>query len=336
MRHKNLLLIIFLLAGFANDGLAQNLSQLRVEGNTFVNEQGEKVILRGVSFSDPDRLESVGHWNRNYFNVAKEWGANVVRFPVHPRAWRERGEQDYLRLLDEGIKWAGELNMYVIIDWHSIGNLHTELFQHEMYNTTRTETFRFWKSIAARYAGNPVVAFYELFNEPTHYNGTLGRMTWQQHKDLMEEIIYIIHAHDENVISLVAGFNWAYELENVREHPVDFPNVAYVSHPYPQKRDQPWEPQWEKDWGYVADTYPIFVTEFGFMSEDGPGAHIPVIGDEVYGEAIVGYMDRKGISWTAWVFDPVWSPQLFLTWDFTPTAQGEFFRKKMMELNHRD
>ena len=98
------------------------LPYLRVAGNRLVDEAGAPVVLRGVSFSDPDRLEQAGQWNRAYFEAAQAWNANVVRFPVHPRAWRARGEEDYLRLLDQGIAWATDLGMYVIIDWHSIGN----------------------------------------------------------------------------------------------------------------------------------------------------------------------------------------------------------------------
>jgi hypothetical protein len=311
------------------------LPGLRVEGNRFVDESGRTVVLRGVSFSDPDRLESVGHWNREYFEVAKSWGANVVRFPVHPSAWRSRGTEAYLKLLDQGIAWATELGMYVIIDWHSIGNLRTELYFHPRYETTMTETFRFWQTIAERYVGNTTVAFYELFNEPTQWNGRLGSLSWEEFRTMMEDIIHVIYAYDRNVIPLVGGLDWGYDLRNVRDQPIAYPNVAYVTHPYPQKRPQPWEPEWERDFGLIADDYPIVATEFGFMSADGPGAHNPVIGDETYGEAIIGYFDQKGISWTAWVFDPQWSPQLFTGWNFEPTMQGRFFRKKMLELNGR-
>lgn len=311
----------------------QKLPFIRVEGNHFVDESGKEIIFRGVSFSDPDRLEKLGHWSKAYFEAAKSWNANLVRFPVHPSAWRERGEEAYLKLLDQGVAWAAELGMYVIIDWHSIGNLRTELFQHPMYNTTKTETFRFWKTIAARYAGNPVTAFYEVFNEATRYNDTLGKLTWEQHKELMEEIIAIIYAHDKTVIPLVGGLDWAYDLSFVREDPIAYPGIAYVTHPYPQKREAPWEGKWEESWGFVADRYPVIATEFGFMSAEGRGAHIPVIGDETYGEAIINYFNKKGISWTAWVFDPSWSPQLIENWNFEPTPQGRFFKAKMMQLN---
>lgn len=314
---------------------AASLPQLRVEGNRFVDEAGETVVLRGVSFSDPDRLEKAGQWNRAYFEAAKAWNANVVRFPIHPAAWRERGEESFLRLIDQGVAWAGELGMYVIIDWHSIGNLRTGLYQNPMYDTDRIETFRFWRTISARYRGNPVVAFYELFNEPTSYNNTLGTLTWDDLKVLMEDLIAVVYAHDDTKIPLVGGLNWAYDLTGVRDNPIRYPGVAYVTHPYPQKRAQPWEAQWEADWGFVADRYPVIATELGFMSADGRGAHVPVIGDETYGEAIIGFFERKGISWTAWVFDPVWSPQLIENWTFEPTRQGRFFRDKMLQLNPR-
>src|SRR5690606_36890279 len=98
-----------------------------------------------------------------------------------------------------------------------------------------------------------------------------------------------------------------------------------------QKRPEPWGPAWERDFGRIAADYPVLVTEFGFMSADGPGAHIPVIGDERYGEAIVSFMADRGISWTVWVFDPEWSPQMFTGWDYEPTAQGRFFRDVMLQ-----
>ena len=55
------------------------------------------MIFRGLDTSDPDKLASEGHWNREYFLEMKNWGANVVRFPVHPNRWRERGQEAYLK-----------------------------------------------------------------------------------------------------------------------------------------------------------------------------------------------------------------------------------------------
>lgn len=312
------------------------LPLISVDGNRFVNEAGETVIFRGISAADPFVLQEHGNWNRRYFEAIASWNANLVRIPVHPAWWRELGEPAYLKLLDQAVQWSAELGMHVIIDWHTIGNPLTEIFHRDIYQTSRGETFRFWYTIAERYRGNPTVAFYELWNEPTNREGRMGRLPWSGFKAYMEELIYMIYQIDDSVIPLVAGFNWGYDLGPVRFEPIGFPGVAYVAHPYPQKRSEPWEQKWEEDWGFVAEDYPIVATEFGFMSADEPGAHRPVIGDEHYGEALIDFFGERGISWTAWVFHNTWSPQLIEDWDFTPTRQGRFFRQKMIELNPRN
>ncbi|MDQ8180769.1 cellulase family glycosylhydrolase [Pelagicoccus sp. SDUM812005] len=310
-----------------------SLPKLTVQGNRFVDPDGNTVVLRGVATVDPAELDKRGAWDRSYFEAAASWNANVVRIAIHPLWWRERGQDWYLQALDDAVRWSGELGMYVIIDWHTIGNPLTEVFHRDIYETSRGETFRFWYTVAQRYAGNSTVACYELWNEPTNRGGMMGRLPWSEYKAYIEELIYMLRAIDESCIPLVAGFNWGYDLSVAKDDPIDFPGVAYVSHPYPQKRPAPWIADWERDWGFMAEKYPMVCTEFGFMSEDGPGAHIPVIGDEVYGEALISYFEERGISWTAWVFDDRWSPQLYQDADYTPTRQGAFFKKKLEALN---
>jgi endoglucanase len=302
------------------------LPLIKIQGNSFVKEDGSTVVFRGVNASDPGKLERDGHWDREYFQEAKNWGANIIRFPVHPVRWRSYGEKAYLNLLDQGVQWATEVGMHVIIDWHSIGNLRTGLFQNDMYDTDLKETFRFWRTMSKHFKGNTTVAFFELFNEPTLYNGELGTCTWQQWKVIMEEMIGIVRANGSDAIPLIAGFNWAYDLAEVRNHPINAEGIAYVSHPYPQKRDKPWKEKWSMDWGYVAEKYPVILTEVGFCSPDDRGAHVPVISDESYGDALVEYCDDHGISYVVWVFDPDWSPMMFSDWDFTPTRQGRYFK----------
>lgn len=302
------------------------LDTIQVAGNRFVKGDGETIILRGLNTSDPDKLEREGMWSDAYFAEMAAWGANVVRFPVHPATWRERAPESYLPLLDAGVELAKKHNLYVIIDWHSIGNLWQQLYQHPSYETTIDETYEFWRTIARRYADEPAVAFYEIYNEPTISGRQFGHMSWGQWKQLQENIIRVIRAWDKKTIVLCAGFDWAYDLTPVKDGPIDAENIAYVSHPYPQKREQPWEEKWEQDWGFVADSYPVFLTEIGFCLADEKGAHIPVISTVEYGEAITAYAEKKGISWVAWVFDTSWAPMLVWDWQFTPTTQGAFFK----------
>lgn len=307
------------------------LSRISVKGNKFVTAEGKTIVFRGLNTSDPNKLLKENHWNREYFQEMKRWGANIVRLPVHPSAWRALGKDAYIRTLDQGIVWAKELGMYVIIDWHSIGNLRTEMYQNDSYETTQKETFEFWRTMSRQYKDNTTVAFFELFNEPTLYGGQLGRCTWGQWKELVEEMITIIRAHGAPTIPLVAGFNWAYDLTQVASDPIDAEGIAYVSHPYPMKRSKPWEKQWTDDWGFVAEKYPLILTEIGFCGADDRGAHVPVISDESYGDAITAYCAERGISYTVWVFDPNWSPMLFTDWNFTPSRQGRYFKEALQK-----
>ncbi len=153
-----------------------SLDFIKVNKNKFVNEKGEVVVFKGLSIADPDKIEKDGKWGKPHFEVIQSWGVNLVRIPVHPVALRERGIKAYLKLLDDAVQWCGELGMYVIIDWHSIGNLKMEIYQHDMYETTKRETYHFWKTIARHFKGVSTVAFYEVYNEPTVYNGTLGTL----------------------------------------------------------------------------------------------------------------------------------------------------------------
>ncbi len=317
--------------------LKREQDTIRVEGNTFVDETGKTFVFRGVSIADPDKLSKENQWNQRLFEEVKRWGANTIRLPIHPRAWRERGQAGYLALIDQAVIWANELDIYLIIDWHSIGYLGSGNYQHPTYVTDRQETLRFWHEIAYRYQGIPTTAVYELFNEPTTLKEPWGDTEWTEWKALNEQMIDVIYAMDDEVIPLVAGFDWAYDLTPIRMSPIDRPGIAYSSHPYPQK-EQP-EPaskgnffaRWEETWGFASKHYPMICTELGWVQPDGYGAHIPVKNDGSYGPQIVEFMESRGISWTAWVFDPQWSPTMINDWDFTPSEQGAFFKRVMQD-----
>ena len=328
MKVENLFIILFL--SYFTISAQQKLDRISVLHNEFVNSKGEKIVFRGLNTSDPDKLEREGQWNKAYFEAIKSWNANIVRFPVHPSAWQKRGEHDYLALLDQGIAWAEELGLYVIIDWHSIGNLQTEMYQHEMYHTTKKETFDFWQIIGQKYGDNPTVAFYELFNEPTTNQDQYGKLSWEEWKHLNEKMIFLIRQNGGKGIPLVAGFDWAYSLTEIKDHPIKDQGIAYVSHPYPQKNNDARAEQWTKDWGYVKEKYPVILTEIGYCTADYEGAHIPVISDASYAEAITGYADKKNISYVVWVFDTSWAPRLIEDWEFTPAPHGEVWKRKML------
>jgi len=313
---------------------AQKLPLISVKGNKFVDPEGNTVLFRGLAISDPDKLQMQGHWSRDHFAKVKDMGAKLVRIPVHPVAWRERTPAEYLKLLDQAVEWCTDLEMYIDLDWHSIGNLTTGLFQDPMYETSQQETYSFWRTVARHFAGHNTIAFFELFNEPTTYNNQLGPVNWMEWKREQEDLIAIIRAYNPQVIPLVAGFDWAYDLTPLRLAPINAEGIGYVTHPYANKRPQPWAPKWEEDFGFAAAKYPVVATEFGGF---GPPRPSPSVGGEgaapappePYGPAIIKYLESKGISWVVWCFDPEWRPSLISNWEYQLTASGEFARKAM-------
>jgi endoglucanase len=303
---------------------AKKLPLISVKGNKLVDPDGKVILFRGLAISDPDKLASQGHWSREHFVKVQEIGAKVVRIPVHPVAWRGRTPSEYIKLLDQAVDWCTELNMYIMLDWHSIGNLTTGLFQDPMYETTLQETYSFWRIMARHYAGHNTIAFWELFNEPTTYKGQLGPVAWSEWKQICENEITIIRAYNPQALVLVAGFDWAYDLTPIREAPINAVNIGYVTHPYSNKRSQPWDPKWEEDFGFAAATYPVVATEFGGAQAAPAGAT-----QAAYGPSIIKYLESKGISWLVWCFDPEWGPTLIKDWQYTLTPSGEFAKKIM-------
>ena len=248
--------------------LSRNQPMIRVEGNGFVDSNGESFVFRGVNIADPDKLAYEGKWEEALFEELERWGANHVRLPIHPIAWRQRGEAWYFARLDEAVTWANATGMYLIIDWHSIGNLKAAMFQHPQYVTDLAETMNFWKSIAYRYKDVPTVAVYELFNEPTDNfigsgEGSLGKASWVDWRNTLEDLIDLVYVYDSTIIPLVGGFNWAYDLGPIAETPVRREGIAYAIHPYPQKARpevntrEAFHEAWQKQWGYVAEKYPV-------------------------------------------------------------------------------
>lgn len=168
---------------------------------------------------------------------------------------------------------------------------------------------------------------------------TLGQPDWLAWKTLNEKIIDLIRANDSSVIPVVTGFDWAYDLTPVKTQPVSRDGIAYAVHPYPQKvNPQPptqenYHLAWQQGWGFVAERYPLIATELGWVRPGGKGAHVPVLNDGSYGPHIVSFMEERGISWTAWCFDPQWAPTMIEDWKFTPTEQGAFFKQVLQEKN---
>jgi len=309
---------------------ANKLPLISVSGNHFVDPQGKTVLFRGLCVADPDKIDLQGHWNRDLFVKAKEMGATIVRLPVHPAAWRQRTPAEYLKLLDQAVFWCSELDLYVMIDWHSIGNLVTGIFQDPMYDTTREETFNFWRVMARHYAGHHTVAFFELFNEPT--NGG----AWATTSYDMQQWLDTARKGAPNNIVLVGTPNWNIQVGDAADAPLDGSNVMYVSHMYP--RDFALDFVREQLLNAAAKV-PVFMTEWGFQEDaSGDPANEKTNGTiHSFAIPLKQLVDEQRISWTAWSASATWQPPMFDADGALRVGEGEmggFVKDCLYEQRH--
>lgn len=312
----------------------------RVETNKIINSNGFESALKGLATIDPVRHALYGDagsgpWSEAHFQKMKAWGAQIIRLPIHPAVWKKHGDAQTLAVIDQAVQWAQKYQMYVCLDFHSIGFPPNENYKNSIdpyygpiYVTTKNDIKYFWRLMAQRYKNNDVVAFYEIFNEPVNLNLPNLDTDWPLWKSFAEEVIAEIRAIDPAKVILVGGLDYAYDLSKVATQPVSGSNIAYSVHPYPGSN---WAKSWDNAFGQIKNNYPLFVTEFGF-DPAGSGtdyAEDKYTGAGLYRDEIIAYLSSKKIGWSAWCFSATWVPALLTDTAYNPSQSGTFFRSKL-------
>jgi hypothetical protein len=323
--------------------------RFHVQGNAFVDQFGQPMIFRGLVAMDPVMQKfdpSMPAYNEAYYRVMASWGANFIRVGIQPYSLHKFGLGASLDALDQVIAWAGQHHMYVIINFLGVGWLPDNWFppnQVDALTTTVTEWTNFWKAVSSRYAGNDVVAFYELFNEPAvpwSYGYPSGPNYWRTWKGFIDTLInQTIRPNDPQKTILVGGLMSAYDLSYAAAEPIaDLSiNVAYATHPYPN-----WLTDnhlgWDTAFGNLSSKVPVFATEYSYdkVSKD-PCCGDPDIGGIPYHQALIDYLEAHHISWSACCFDAPnspWPPYLLNNdQTFEPSGSGAYFKSRLLALN---
>lgn len=299
---------------FEATNLADYPARLHAEGNLIVNPSGESVRLRGIMFPDPSILQEQNRFKPRLITDIADLGANVIRVPVHPQYFVKDGE--YLwRYLDPVVKWAGEAGIYVVIDWHFIGNVATGAGEQmpALEMDAKQLTLDFWKSTARYFKDTPNVIF-EIFNEPQ----SIDAATWH---DNAEEIIQVIRAQGANQLVIVGGIDFGRDLSWVIENPVIDGNIAYASHIYPIHATSGYD-GW---FGSTAAKYPVLMTEWGYIESTDDASINYLVGTAAgYGKEFTNYLDAHQIGWIACWYDDVWMPIMFEEGNKVLTDYGQF------------
>ena len=168
--------------------------KLSVSGRNLVDEAGNIIQLKGLSTHGiawfPDYI------NKNLFTELKEaWNCNVVRLAMYTAEYGgfcSGGDKNNLyKLIDNGVNYASELGMYVIIDWHILSDNNP--------NTNKSDALEFFKAVSKKYADNPYV-IYELCNEPN------GNTSWKDIKSYALELIPEIRKNSPDSVIIVGTF----------------------------------------------------------------------------------------------------------------------------------
>ena len=99
--------------------------RLKVKKASLVNSKGKPVILKGVSTHGINWFPE--YVNPDTFKTLRDkWNVNCIRLAMYTEDYNgycSGGSKKELKsLIDKGVKYAAELGMYVIIDWHILND----------------------------------------------------------------------------------------------------------------------------------------------------------------------------------------------------------------------
>lgn len=255
--------------------------RLRVENGGLADQEGEPYQMHGVSTHGlawfPEYVSE-----ESFRTFRNEWDADVIRLAMYSDeygGYSNGGDQENLKeLIDKGVEYASKLGMYVIIDWHVLGegdpNIHKE------------DAIAFFDEMSEKYAdyGNVI---YEICNEPN------GGVSWKDVKKYAEEVIPVIRENDPYGIILVGTPQWSQLIGDAAADPIqDYDNIMYTMHFYAATHKEDLRENLEKA---LQDGVPVFVSECSICDASGNGGI-----DEKSARAWVELLDRYDVSYVAW------------------------------------
>ena len=258
-----------------------NHGKLTLKGTDIVDKNGDKYQLKGVSthgiawfpeYVNQDAFES----------LRDDMGANLIRIAMYSgenNGYCTGGDQQKLKdLVKTGVDAATNLGMYVIIDWHVLGDLNPQ--------TYKEEAKAFFEEMSALYKDYDNV-IYEICNEPN------GGTTWADVKSYAEEVIPIIRKNAKDALIIVGTPNWSQDVDIAAEDPVTgYDNIMYAIHFYAATHTDNIR---NKVTTALSKGLPIFVSEFSICDASGNGAID-------YDQAAKWFdlIDENNLSYAAW------------------------------------
>ena len=231
---------------------------LHVENGKLTDADGNIVQLYGMS------THGIA-WFPQYINydsfrtLRDDWNTNCIRLAMYTAEYGgycAGGDKEQLKqLVRDGVSYATELGMYVIVDWHILSDCDP--------NQNKDEAIAFFREMSEAFADNDNV-LYEICNEPN--SGT----SWDSIKSYAEEVIPVIRAQKPDAVILVGTPTWSQEIDKAAASPLTFDNVMYTLHFYAGTHKDDLRNRLET---CAQNNLPVFVSEFGMCDASGNGAN---------------------------------------------------------------
>ncbi|MBQ6555744.1 MAG: cellulase family glycosylhydrolase [Firmicutes bacterium] len=251
--------------------------QLSVSGTKIVDKNGTPVILQGVSTHGiawfPQYVDKEG-----FRTLRDTMGVNTIRLALYSSTNEGYSSAMHQKVIN-GVEYAKELGMYVIIDWHILanGNPNTDKAAAKTFFTEMTGKFKDYDNV-----------IYEICNEPN------GGTTWENDiKPYANEMISLIRQQDDDAIIIVGTPTWSQDVDIAAKSPITGQkNIMYALHFYSATHKQDLR---NKLASAISAGLPVFVTEFGISEASGAGNI-----DEAEGTNWINYLRNNGISYVCW------------------------------------
>lgn len=253
--------------------------RLQVSGTKLTDESGNIIQLRGVSTHGISWFPDYVNYDA-FATLRDDWGANVVRIAMYPEEYNgylSGGDKDSLKqIIDNGVNYATELGMYVIIDWHVLNyapSRHTQ------------EACDFFAEMASKYSGHDNV-IYEICNEP------VGADWNSDIKPYAETVIGTIRQFDDHSLILVGTNTWSQDVDSVVGNTLDDGNVMYVAHFYAGTHKENIR---NKISTALNAGVPVFISECSICDASGNGGI-----DYASANEWLDFMNSNQLSFIAW------------------------------------
>lgn len=254
---------------------------LFVKGTQLVDKTGKPFQLRGVSTHGLN-------WFPEYVNadafasMKNDWKINCVRLAMYTAeggSYCEGGNKENLKnIVSQGVEYATDLGLYVIIDWHVLHDLDP--------NKYKADALAFFDEMSAKYADYDNV-IYEICNEPN------GGTSWDQIKSYANEVIPVIKKNNPDAVIVVGTPNWSQDVDIAAKDPITgYDNIMYTIHFYADTHRDDLRAKMKTA---LDAGLPVFCTEFGICDASGAGAN-----NMTEGNAWIRAMNDAGVSYCIW------------------------------------